>query len=243
MDTHTQGISTVVIAAAGKGTRMGIFTSIHPKCLVPLLGKPMLQYAIEGLHAAGFQRIIVVVEHFAEQVQALAKQFPYPVECVQQSSVVGNRYGTAAVVQAVMPLITHTPIVLYSGDSLFHASVFTRLFSSLPRPTLCAAQAVSVLGYGEVVIDADHRLTHLQEKPVVDQAGLINTGLYVLTPDMYPMIESLTQSVRGEYELTDAIAQFAVTHPVHVELIEGHEWTTVTREADIFYAEQYVQRS
>lgn len=243
MDTHTQGISTVVIAAAGKGTRMGTFTSTHPKCLVPLLGKPMLQYAIEGLHAAGFERIIVVVEHFAEQVQALAKQFPYPVECVQQSEVVGNRYGTAAVVQAVMPLIKHIPIVLYSGDSLFHADVLARLLTPLPRPTLSAAHAVSVLGYGEVVIDAQYRLVQLQEKPVVDHAGLINAGLYVLTPEMYPTIEGLTQSVRGEYELTDALALFAQMHPVHVELIEAHEWTTVTREADIFYAEQYVERS
>jgi bifunctional UDP-N-acetylglucosamine pyrophosphorylase/glucosamine-1-phosphate N-acetyltransferase len=55
-----------IVMAAGKGTRM---KSELPKVLFPVLGRPMIHYALDVLEAAGIDRIIVVVGYRAEDVK------------------------------------------------------------------------------------------------------------------------------------------------------------------------------
>lgn len=57
-----------MIFAAGLGTRLKPLTDTMPKAMIPIAGKPMLQYVIEKLKAAGFTDIIINIHHFGEQI-------------------------------------------------------------------------------------------------------------------------------------------------------------------------------
>lgn len=57
-----------MIFAAGMGTRLKPLTDEVPKALIPLNGKPMLEHIILKLKAAGFDRIIINVHHFGQQI-------------------------------------------------------------------------------------------------------------------------------------------------------------------------------
>lgn len=57
-----------MIFAAGLGTRLKPFTESHPKALLPMAGKTLLQWQIERLREAGIKDIVVNVHHFAEQI-------------------------------------------------------------------------------------------------------------------------------------------------------------------------------
>lgn len=57
-----------MIFAAGMGTRMQPLTDYMPKAMVPVLGKPLLQWQIERLRRAGIDRIIINLHHKAEQI-------------------------------------------------------------------------------------------------------------------------------------------------------------------------------
>ena len=57
-----------MIFAAGLGTRLKPLTDTMPKALVPLAGKPLLQWQVEKLRAAGFTDIVVNVHHFPDQI-------------------------------------------------------------------------------------------------------------------------------------------------------------------------------
>ena len=57
-----------MIFAAGLGTRLKPLTDTMPKALVPIAGKPLLQWQIEKLRAAGLTDIIVNVHHFPDQI-------------------------------------------------------------------------------------------------------------------------------------------------------------------------------
>ena len=61
-----------VILAAGKGTRLGSMTTGTPKCLVEIGGRPILDYQLAGLEAAGVDDIVVVAGYLADQVIAHA---------------------------------------------------------------------------------------------------------------------------------------------------------------------------
>ena len=61
-------IMKAIVFAAGLGTRLKPFTLSHPKALVEVGGKPMLQHVIEKLREAGIRDIVINVHHFADQI-------------------------------------------------------------------------------------------------------------------------------------------------------------------------------
>lgn len=63
-----------MILAAGFGTRLKPFTENHPKALLPINGKTLLQRNVEYLHFFGINNIIVNVHHFADQIIAAIKE-------------------------------------------------------------------------------------------------------------------------------------------------------------------------
>ena len=57
-----------IILCAGFGKRMRPFTDKFQKVMLPLHGKPLLEYIIEGLKYAGFKELILVVGYLKEQI-------------------------------------------------------------------------------------------------------------------------------------------------------------------------------
>ena len=58
-----------LILAAGLGTRLGEYTSDRPKALVEVDGHTMLEHQLRHLAAAGFDRFVINIHHFADKVQ------------------------------------------------------------------------------------------------------------------------------------------------------------------------------
>lgn len=71
-----------MILAAGLGTRLKPWTLHHPKALVPVGGKPMLQRVIENLRSRGFDYIVVNVHHFSQQIVDFLNSNDFGVEIV-----------------------------------------------------------------------------------------------------------------------------------------------------------------
>lgn len=63
-----------MILAAGLGTRLKPLTDRIPKALVPIAGKPLLEWQLEKLRAAGIREVVINVHHFADQVEAYVRE-------------------------------------------------------------------------------------------------------------------------------------------------------------------------
>lgn len=63
-----------MILAAGLGTRLKPLTDRIPKALVPIAGKPLLEWQLEKLRAAGIREVVINVHHFADQVEAYMRE-------------------------------------------------------------------------------------------------------------------------------------------------------------------------
>jgi len=92
-----------MILAAGLGTRLKPLTDTIPKAMVPLLGKPLIYYAVEKLIAAGVTKIIINVHHFPEVI----------IEYVEKN----NKFGIDIV-------FSNEETLLDTGGGLKHASWF-----------------------------------------------------------------------------------------------------------------------
>jgi len=69
-------IHQAMVLAAGLGTRLRPITDTMPKPLVPVAGKPMIDYALDALADAGVTRAAVNVHHFADRMEAHLKAYP-----------------------------------------------------------------------------------------------------------------------------------------------------------------------
>ena len=105
-----------MILAAGRGERMRPFTDAHPKPLVALRGKPLIQYHVERLAAEGFARIVINIAWLGAQIPAeLGNGKRFGVE-ILYSDEGPTPLETGGGIFRALPLIGDEPFWVVSAD-------------------------------------------------------------------------------------------------------------------------------
>jgi bifunctional UDP-N-acetylglucosamine pyrophosphorylase/glucosamine-1-phosphate N-acetyltransferase len=171
---------TVVVLAAGQGTRM---RSAVPKVLHELCGRPMGLWPVVAALEAGAGKVVVV----DSPARPLAEVLPEGVELVVQSVSNGTGGAVAAAAEAIDP---GAPVVVLSGDvPLVSAAAIAELVAAHIAGGAAATMATTVLddpsGYGRVVRDergAVARVVETKKEGDATAAELeireVNTGIY-----------------------------------------------------------------
>ena len=108
-----------LILAAGLGTRLGSLTSDRPKALVEVEGRTMLEHQLRHLAAAGFDRFVINIHHFAGKVQEYLKQngnFGLDITLSDES---GLLLDTGGGIRKAMHLFTNDDPVLVHNVDIF----------------------------------------------------------------------------------------------------------------------------
>jgi histidinol-phosphate phosphatase family protein len=184
-----------IILAGGLGTRLRPLTDTLPKCLVPIAGRPLLDYWVDALAGAGVRQARVNNHAHADQVRAY-------VEAVMASGRLqfGESYepellGSAGTIAANADLADGADVVvIIYADNLsdvdlgrmiaFHRShgdPFTMLLFRAPVPSAC----------GIAELDAEGRVVSFVEKPREPKSDLANGGVYVVDADAYREIVAM----------------------------------------------------
>jgi UDP-N-acetylglucosamine diphosphorylase / glucose-1-phosphate thymidylyltransferase / UDP-N-acetylgalactosamine diphosphorylase / glucosamine-1-phosphate N-acetyltransferase / galactosamine-1-phosphate N-acetyltransferase len=200
-----------VILAAGRGTRMGALTQTMPKPLLTLCGRPILEHIVLGLKAAGVDRMVMVTGYRGEQIEQhfgdgsrLRVALTYRRQ--QQPE------GTARALLLARDVVGNQPLVLSWGDIVVdpeNYSALVRGFDRIACEAVLTVNAVDDPWRGAAVsVDAEWRVTQLIEKPPrgASHTRWNNAGLFVFTPVIFAYAGRVQPSVRGEYELPQAIA-------------------------------------
>lgn len=197
---------SVIILAAGKGTRM---RSPLPKVMQPLAGRPLLGHVLTTATQLGASQTIVVYGHGGELVrQAFAEQ---PVEWVLQA----EQKGTGHAVQVTLPVLAQDglSVILYGDVPLLSAATLERLISSTQNQQLglLTVTLSNPTGYGRIVREqGEVRRIVEQKDATADELSIqeVNTGI-LCVPNRY-LHQWLPQlgnhNAQGEYYLTDVIA-------------------------------------
>jgi glucose-1-phosphate thymidylyltransferase len=197
-----------VVLAGGTGSRLRPITHTGPKQLVPIANKPVIDYAIEDLVAAGIDDIAVILgEKGREDIQnhlGSGDAFGVDITYIVQ----GEPLGIAHAVGCARDFVGEDSFVVYLGDDLMREGIADMVsdFDSEEYEAGIGLQAVDEPSrYGIVGLDEDGDVVELVEKPDNPPSELALIGIYVFTPAIFEQIETLDPSWRGELEITDAI--------------------------------------
>ena len=202
---------SVVILAAGKGTRM---KSARPKVLHPLAGRPIVDHVLRTTAELKPARTILVIGHGAEEVRQSLSSWP-DLQFVVQSPQLGTGHALLQT-EPILQGQNGTVLLLYADVPLLTAATLHRLLethrSARASATVLTAEIADPYGYGRIVRDQNGSIERIVEER--DASGAersireINSGIYAL--ELESLFESLerlaTDNTQGEYYLTDLVA-------------------------------------
>jgi bifunctional UDP-N-acetylglucosamine pyrophosphorylase/glucosamine-1-phosphate N-acetyltransferase len=213
-----------IILAAGLGTRLRPHTLTTPKPMLPVRGRPILDWTLGALPGA-VDRVVVVVHHLGEQIEAyLASQKHVASwEVVRQETPRGTGDALRGCQSRLRP---GASFLVLNGDDLYGAADLAEL-AALRAGLLCqTVQEPSK--FGIAYLRANGTLERLVEKPAdLPPPQLANTGAYLFPPEVFE--EELTLSPRGEYEITQYVSATAARSAVGV--VKARFWLPIGDEA------------
>lgn len=219
---------TIAIMAAGRGTRMKHLTAGGPKHLLPILGRPFLEYTLDRVRAAGFDDIVIVVGHYPGAFEKYRRE---PGIRIIEQDLQNGRYGTAAVIERLRNEVPET-FACIAGDNLYSVDDLRKATIDATACWLGGYRTAAWRGMGILKLDAEGYLETIVEKPATFVGDLVNASLYLFTSKIFEAVADVQPSPRGEYEITDAIN--AIARQEHINVFELEKrWLDLTAPEDI----------
>lgn len=249
-------IRKAIFPAAGLGTRFLPATKASPKEMLPIVDKPMIQYAIEEASACRIEEFIVITgkykraieDHFdsAYELEESLKRSGKKklLEEISRLNHINFAYirqraalGLGHAIYCAKPFVKDEPFAVLLSDDIIDPDDtllqdMIELYKELNSPILALQQvAVSdIHKYGIIdgIREGDnvYKINNLVEKPRSADApsDLAIIGRYILTPDIFELLEDIGPGSGGEIQLTDALHGLLKKRPIYGYLFTGKRY-------------------
>jgi MurNAc alpha-1-phosphate uridylyltransferase len=184
------GPTRAMILAAGLGTRMRPLSEAKPKPLIEVMGKTLIDHAIDRLKAAGVTLIVVNVHYKADMLKAhLAKRKDVKIRISEEND---NLLDTGGGIAKALPLFEGQPFFTHNSDSMWVEGMGSALERMKARwnpntmdTLMLLAPAVTAIGYegrGDFDMDPWGRLTRRGEQKLTP---FVWTGVQIIHPRLF----------------------------------------------------------
>jgi len=252
-------IKKAVFPAAGLGTRFLPATKAQPKEMLPVVDKPIIQYAVEEAVNSGIEEIIIVT---GRNKRAIEDHFDISFELeyflqkkgdldllkqVREISELGTVYyirqkeplGLGHAVLVTKALVKDEPFAVILSDDLIVSDIpCIKQMVEIYERYKCSVIAVErvpkdeVINYGIISVreieEGLYQVTDLVEKPSVEEApsNLAIVGRYILTPEIFTMLEKVKPGRGGEIQLTDGLKLLLEKEAIYAYEFKGKRYDT-----------------
>ena len=201
---NSQAIKGMILAA-GRGTRVRPLTRHIPKPMIPILGRPVMEYLVEHLVRHSVREIMVNVAWHHHQIENCfgdghrwGASIGYSYEGVREhGDIVPRPLGSAGAMRKIQDFggFFDTTTLVVCGDALFDLDIGAVVAEHRARKALATVITYDVPrsevhNYGIVVSLADGRVSSFQEKPSAAEAKSTNAsaGIYIFEPQVIDLI-------------------------------------------------------
>jgi dTDP-glucose pyrophosphorylase len=197
------------------------------KGMIPIAGRPFLDYVLSGLADAGYKHACLVIRPEHDLVRKYYTSTAPPTRLEVAFASQDRPRGTASAVLAAETFVGSDDFLMVNSDNYYPVSVLAGL-RLLGEPGLVAFHAEGLLSgnitpdrlrtYAAVFLRPDGYMERIVEKPGTDLATttpnertFISMNCWRFSPRIFPACRAISQSERGELELADAV-QYAMSN-------------------------------
>lgn len=248
-------VKKAIFPAAGFGTRFLPATKASPKEMLPIVDKPMIQYAVEEALSCGIDELIVITgrnkraieDHFDSAPELEEKlKLNGKVNLLEEVNRLSNIHfayirqktalGLGHAILCAKPFVKDEPFAVILSDDIiepdYHLlSDMIKVYEKVGGPVIALEEVpmTEISRYGVVggILEGDsYRIKHLVEKPSREEApsNLAIIGRYILTPDIFEVLENIGIGAGGEMQLTDALRELLKKRPIYGYPIKGRRY-------------------
>jgi NDP-sugar pyrophosphorylase family protein len=178
-------ISKALILAGGKGVKMRPLTYELPKAMLPVKGKPILEYMIEQLKKNNIREIVIACGPLSEKIKEYfgdGSRFSVKIAYIEEK----KDLGTGGALKAALPILGSEPFIMVWGDVLAEIDLADMIDFHLddnPIMTIALTPVADPREYGSARLHRD-LLVDFQEKPKkgTDASHLVGAGVHIVDP-------------------------------------------------------------
>ena len=196
-----------IILHGGHGTRLRPLTHTGPKQLLPIANKPMSQFCLEAIFETGITEIAIIIggvgSNKVREYYGDGNKFGVKITYIEQD----EPRGIAHAIRLCKDFINNEKFLVFLGDNIIQKSIagFVEKFKNSDYDAtvlLCEVDNPSRFGIADI---ENEKILKITEKPKNPTSNLAVTGIYLLTPLIFEIIDNLKPSWRNELEITDAL--------------------------------------
>jgi len=196
-----------IILHGGHGTRLRPLTHTGPKQLLPIANKPMSEYCLDSIKEAGINEIAIIIggigSNKVREYYGNGEKFGVNITYVEQD----EPKGIAHAISLCKNFVKNEKFLVFLGDNIIQKPIidFVENFKNSDYDAtvlLCKVDNPSRFGIADI---ENGKISKITEKPKVPTSNLAVTGIYLLTPLIFEIIDNLKPSWRNELEITDAL--------------------------------------
>ena len=196
-----------IILHGGHGTRLRPLTHTGPKQLLPIANKPMSQFCLEAIFETGITEIAIIIggvgSNKVREYYGDGNKFGVKITYIEQD----EPRGIAHAIRLCKDFIDNEKFLVFLGDNIIQKSIagFVEKFKNSDYDAtvlLCEVDNPSRFGIADI---ENEKILKITEKPKNPTSNLAVTGIYLLTPLIFEIIDNLKPSWRNELEITDAL--------------------------------------
>lgn len=184
-----------LLLAGGLGTRLRPLTETTPKCLIPVAGKPMLDYWYDALEAAGIGEVLLNTHHLRDAVRDHMERTNRTRDLVVTEAWEPELLGSAGTVHANRDFASDADaIVIIYADNLSNIDLaaFSAFHAAHEHPmTMALFHTAYPSQCGIATLDESGLITEFIEKPEQPKSDLANAGLYVVDTQAWTEIADM----------------------------------------------------
>ncbi len=227
-----------LVLAAGKGKRLRPFTRESQKSLLRVANEPILGHIIDRILACRVRDLVFVVGHGSEETIRFIEERASTRKFEAKTVVQEVPRGTGDALKVARREIGEEDLLLVYGDLYFDEFILPEVLRRFEMRGIAGMMVLVNLkdttSFGVVKV-AHGRVLEIIEKGE-GSMGLVNSGLYAFSSEIFKELDMIGESERGEYELTSAISRLAHRSNVEYIRISKGSWLDVGRPWDLLEA-------
>lgn len=231
--------------AAGDGTRLAPLTFNRPKPLIPILGRPLLDYTLDAFVVAGITELVLVVGYKGEMIREWVgdgRRYGVRVEYISNHKY---ELENAVSLHAARSAVGEEPFLLAMADHIISPQILTPLLATEDNhDTLCVDRLAhtpsQVDDATKVWVNEGGFITHIGKG--IEVWNAIDAGVFRLTPAIFAAIDNLFLSGKESPTLSDAVTWLIEKgEGMRACDVSGAFWMDVDTLEDLRHAERALQ--